>query len=244
MSLSIYKTKQESGIAAAKFGAAKIRAALAEKNECRIIVATGASQFEMLTQLAQEPDINWSKVTLFHLDEYVGLPETHPASFRKYIKERFIAKLPRPLQEANFVPGDAPDLQAAIDKLGAHLQEKVVRVGIYLVNPEKVVNRSPQVCRRHAEQEGIAAVKHHIEARPVDRAAAVESRFPCPPGKRLQRRQNAFCPKDLFQQKKKPRSRGMQQKNRTRCGQNSVPVPYSPSFPLQQFPGSQKGAYA
>ena len=96
MSLSIYKTKQESGVAAAKFGAAKIRAALAEKGECRIIVATGASQFEMLTQLAQEPDINWSKVTLFHLDEYVGLPETHPASFRKYIKERFIAKLPRP----------------------------------------------------------------------------------------------------------------------------------------------------
>ena len=128
MSLSIYKTKQESGVAAAKFGAAKIRASLAEKGECRIIVATGASQFEMLTQLAQEPDINWSKVTLFHLDEYVGLPETHPASFRKYIKERFIAKLPRPLQEANFVPGDAPDLQAAIDKLGAHLQEKVVDV--------------------------------------------------------------------------------------------------------------------
>ena len=64
MSLSIYKTKQESGIAAAKFGAAKIRAALAEKNECRIIVATGASQFEMLTQLAQEPDIIMNDMTV------------------------------------------------------------------------------------------------------------------------------------------------------------------------------------
>jgi len=128
MSLSIYKTKQECGIAAGKYGAEKIRKTLAEKGECRIIIATGASQFEMLSQLVQEPDIDWSKVTMFHLDEYVGLPESHPASFRKYIKERFVAKLPCPLKEANFVPGDAADLQAAVDKLGEHLLDKVVDV--------------------------------------------------------------------------------------------------------------------
>ncbi len=128
MSLSIYADKAACGVAAAKFGAGKIRAALAAQGECRIIVATGASQFEMLTQLAKEPDIDWGKVTIFHLDEYVGLPESHPASFRKYIKERFVAKLPMAPFEANYVPGDAPDLAAAIARLGAHLQEKPVDV--------------------------------------------------------------------------------------------------------------------
>ncbi len=128
MSLSIYVDKVACGVAAAKFGAGKIRAALASQGECRIIVATGASQFEMLTQLAKEPGIDWGKVTIFHLDEYVGLPESHPASFRKYIKERFVAKLPMAPFEANYVPGDAPDLPAAIARLGAHLQEKPVDV--------------------------------------------------------------------------------------------------------------------
>ena len=128
MGLSIYKTKQECGIAAAKFGASKIRNAIAAQGECRIIVATGASQFDMLTQLAKEADIDWSRVTLFHLDEYVGLPESHPASFRKYIKERFVAKLPGSLKEANYVPGDAKDLQGAVDALGKHLLEKPVDV--------------------------------------------------------------------------------------------------------------------
>ena len=128
MSLSIYNTKQESGKAAAEFGAAKIRQAIAENGECRIIVATGASQFEMLTALAAAPGIDWGKVTLFHLDEYVGLPESHPASFRKYIKERFVAQLPAPLKAANYVEGDAADLPAFCKKLGELLQEKPIDV--------------------------------------------------------------------------------------------------------------------
>lgn len=128
MSLVICKDKQACGIAAGKKGAEKIRQAIAEKGECRIIIATGASQFEMLTQLVKEPGIDWTKVTMFHLDEYVGLPETHPASFRKYIKERFIAKLPAPLKEYNLVEGDAADLPGTIKKLGEHLQDKEVDV--------------------------------------------------------------------------------------------------------------------
>ena len=142
MSLAIYKTKLDCSIAAAKYGAGKIRAALEAKGECRIIVATGASQFDMLSQLASEEGIDWGKVTLFHLDEYVALPESHPASFRKYIKERFVAKLPKPLHEANYVPGDAAEVLAAIDKLGAHLQEKPVEVcfiGIAILPPSSKV---------------------------------------------------------------------------------------------------------
>ena len=99
MNLMICKDKQECGAEAAKFGAERIRQAIAEKGECRIILATGASQFEMQEALLKEPGIDWSKVTMFHLDEYVGLPVSHPASFRKYLTERFVEKLPVKMKE-------------------------------------------------------------------------------------------------------------------------------------------------
>ncbi len=94
MYVSISKDKFELGKKAAENGSKFIRKALAEKGYANIIVATGASQFEMLSELVKAPDIDWSKVSVFHLDEYVGLPEDHPAGFRKYLRERFIAKLP------------------------------------------------------------------------------------------------------------------------------------------------------
>ena len=69
-----------------------IIAAIQENGAANIILATGTSQFETINTLLSHPDIDWSKVTMFHLDEYIGLPITHPASFRKYLKERFIEK--------------------------------------------------------------------------------------------------------------------------------------------------------
>jgi len=89
MEIIILENKVELGKRAAKYGAALIRDAVLEKGNANIIVATGASQFEMLEKLVIE-DVDWSKVTAFHLDEYIGIPETHPASFRKYLKERFV----------------------------------------------------------------------------------------------------------------------------------------------------------
>ena len=80
------------GAAASRKCAQIIKRAIAEKGEARIILSTGASQFETLSHLVSE-DVDWSKVTMFHLDEYVGLPESHAASFRKYLKERFISKV-------------------------------------------------------------------------------------------------------------------------------------------------------
>jgi len=88
------------GRLAARKGASFIRKALSERGTANIIVATGASQFEMLAELVMQ-DIDWSKVTAFHLDEYIGIPETHPASFRKYLKERFASLVP--LKEFNYV---------------------------------------------------------------------------------------------------------------------------------------------
>ena len=88
MEIVISKTKQVLGKKAAQMGAELIRKAILDKGKANIIVATGASQFEMLNELVKE-NIDWSLVTAFHLDEYIGLSEIHPASFRKYLKERF-----------------------------------------------------------------------------------------------------------------------------------------------------------
>jgi glucosamine-6-phosphate deaminase len=75
---------------AARDAADRIGAALAARGHARIIAATGASQIEFLDRLVHQPDIDWRRVEMFHLDEYVGLPGEHPASFRRYLRERLI----------------------------------------------------------------------------------------------------------------------------------------------------------
>lgn len=102
MEIVISENKQILGKKAAQLGAELIRNAILENGEANIIVATGASQFEMLSELVKE-DILWSVVRAFHLDEYIGLSEIHPASFRKYLKERFV-DLVSPM-EFNYVDG-------------------------------------------------------------------------------------------------------------------------------------------
>ncbi len=116
MNLHMYKTKREMGAAAAEATAAGINAAIAARGAANLILATGASQFEMLESLVQQ-DVDWSKVTVFHLDEYIGLPETHPASFRKYLRERFADKLPE-LRMFHYVDGEAADPVAECARLG------------------------------------------------------------------------------------------------------------------------------
>jgi glucosamine-6-phosphate deaminase len=120
-------TKAENGEAAAAFGAAAIRQVIAERGRATVVIATGASQFEMLEALVALPDIDWSKVTAFHLDEYIGMPETHPASFRKYLKERFTGKLPT-LGAFHFIAGDAPDLGAELARINALLDAHPIDV--------------------------------------------------------------------------------------------------------------------
>jgi len=78
--------------AAADHAVAAIERAIERGGTARIVAATGASQFEFLEELTARPGVDWSRVTLFHLDEYVGLPIDHPASFRKYLLDRLIGK--------------------------------------------------------------------------------------------------------------------------------------------------------
>lgn len=119
MNTYIGKDKLDMAAAAARTAADKIRMAIAANGEARIIVATGASQFEFLAALVKEPGIDWAKVTGFHLDEYVGLPVTHKASFRGYMRERFVSKTPQPMKAFNEVNGEATDTEAEISRLEA-----------------------------------------------------------------------------------------------------------------------------
>ncbi|MCF0051136.1 glucosamine-6-phosphate deaminase [Dyadobacter sp. LJ53] len=94
MKIVISENKHELGVKAAALAAELIRKTIGEKGSADIILATGTSQFQTLEQLIKEENIDWGKVTMFHLDEFIGLPLAHAASFRKYLKERFLDKVP------------------------------------------------------------------------------------------------------------------------------------------------------
>jgi glucosamine-6-phosphate deaminase len=124
MKVFIYKTKEELGTTAARKGAELIRKAILEKGEATIIVATGASQFEMLDELVHAR-VDWTKVTAFHLDEYIGIPVTHGASFRKYLKERFVDHVP--LKEFHYIDGES-DAETECGRLGELIADQSVDV--------------------------------------------------------------------------------------------------------------------
>ena len=125
MQIRIFATKAELGQAAARDAAAIIDHAIAERNSAYVIAATGVSQFEFLDALVLEP-IDWTKVTFFHLDEYVGLPESHPASFRRYLKERIVSRVhPRAF---HFINGEADDIQEECRRLSRIITQQTVDV--------------------------------------------------------------------------------------------------------------------
>jgi glucosamine-6-phosphate deaminase len=92
LQIKIFEDKPTLGRTAAKHATESLRRCIREKGSVRLVAATGASQFEFLDELTTAPGIDWSCVEVFHLDEYVGLPISHPASFRGYILERLIRK--------------------------------------------------------------------------------------------------------------------------------------------------------
>jgi len=124
MDVLIFDSKEKMGEEAAKKGASLIRDAITQKGEANIILATGASQFEMLSFLVQE-DVDWAKVTAFHLDEYIGLPISHPASFRKYLKERFADKVP--IRKFHYVNGEGNPIEEC-KRLGKIISEHPIDV--------------------------------------------------------------------------------------------------------------------
>jgi glucosamine-6-phosphate deaminase len=92
MRLRVLEDRNTLGEAAAAQGAAAIQRAIRERGRARIIGASAASQIEFLERLTATPGIDWKLVELFHLDEYIGIPMSHPASFCKFLQDRLISK--------------------------------------------------------------------------------------------------------------------------------------------------------
>ncbi|HER23543.1 MAG TPA: glucosamine-6-phosphate deaminase [Candidatus Atribacteria bacterium] len=122
--VKVYENKNSMGKAAAEKAAKILVDAIKEKGEANFIAATGASQFEFLHNLTSISSIDWSKLSMFHLDEYVGLPETHPASFRRYLKERLINKV-HP-GNVYLIKGDAENPELECERLGKIIIQKKI----------------------------------------------------------------------------------------------------------------------
>ncbi|HEX3662462.1 MAG TPA: glucosamine-6-phosphate deaminase [Acidobacteriaceae bacterium] len=145
MKVRVYPTAKAAGQAAAEIAAAAMREVAAQREVIGIIFATGASQFEMLHALTSLPDLPWEKVHGFHMDEYIGIDENHPASFRRYLREKLTSRV----SMAAFyeMDGSAADL------------EKVQRD--YM---EKLTAADPQICLLGIGENGHLAFNDPHEA--------------------------------------------------------------------------------
>ncbi len=115
MKIYILNSKENMGKAAAEKAAEILREAIKEKGKANFIAATGVSQFEFLDHLTKITSLDWGETTMFHLDEYIGLSEDHPASFRRYLQERLISKV-HP-GKVFLIAGDAPDPEEECERL-------------------------------------------------------------------------------------------------------------------------------
>ncbi len=118
-SLKVFNDRSTLGHAAAEQAATAIRRAISERGAARIIAATAASQLEFLDALTKSKGIDWTKVEAFHLDEYIGLPITHPGSFRKMLMEQLVGKTG--ITRYHLLAGDAADPAAVVREVGQQL---------------------------------------------------------------------------------------------------------------------------
>lgn len=119
MLLRVFKDRVSLGRAAAEQAATALRKAIAERGHARIVAATAASQLEFLDALTKAPDIAWGRVEAFHLDEYIGLPITHPGSFRKMLLEQLVKKTG--IIHYHLLDGDTSNPAAIARKVGKEL---------------------------------------------------------------------------------------------------------------------------
>ncbi len=183
MERCVFADKQMMGAAAAGAAAEEIKAVIVDKGQANIILATGASQFEVLKNLVAAEGIDWSKVVMFHLDEYIGIGQEHPASFRKYLKERFADEVSG-LKAVHFVDGDAEDPQAECDRLGGIIAAHPIDVALVGIgeNGHLAFNDPPadfetedayivvdldEKCRRQQLGEGWFATLDDVPARAI-----------------------------------------------------------------------------
>ena len=126
MKIEVFKTKAECGAAAADWGAAILKQAIDAKGRAGFIVATGASQFEFFQALTVKDGIEWQNTTMFHLDEYIGMTADHPASFRRYLKQRLVDVV-HP-GSVHFIIGEAADPGAECSRMNDIISREQIDV--------------------------------------------------------------------------------------------------------------------
>lgn len=126
MKVIVSKDFNELGRKSGEYAVKLLKKIIAEKGEARLLLSTGASQFATIEALVNS-DVDFSKVTMFHLDEYIGLPITHPASFRKYLMERFTSRIN--LKAAYFVDGEG-DIKTHLKELSVLINEQQIDLGL------------------------------------------------------------------------------------------------------------------
>lgn len=126
MKLSVHETSDAMAKAAAETAAHILREAIKRKGHATFIAATGMSQFGFLQHLVTAPGIAWERTTMFHLDEYIGFSADHPASFRRYLRERLTSKVP--IGTVHFIEGDAPSLERELGYLNGILAKTAIDV--------------------------------------------------------------------------------------------------------------------
>lgn len=126
LQVEVHPSRRRAGAAAANTAAEAIRDAQARSGEARVVFACAPSQDEFLAALARfEPQLDWSSVTIFHMDEYAGVHEEHPQSFRRYLREHLLTHISAP-RAFHLIEGDALDLLAECGRYAALLAEKPV----------------------------------------------------------------------------------------------------------------------
>ena len=128
LNVYVYESRPQMGQAAASVIAAEIRRAIEERGRAVVILASAPSQNEFLANLADAADIDWSRVTAFHLDEYLGMEDNAPQSFRKFLIDRFVSKVP--LGQFHGLRGEAPDGNAEAKRYAELLAENPPDIGI------------------------------------------------------------------------------------------------------------------
>jgi glucosamine-6-phosphate deaminase len=124
--IEVFKTKTECGAAAADRGAEILKQAIAARGRASFIVATGASQFDFMKALTHKDGIEWQNTAMYHLDEYIGISEKHPASFRRYLKERLV-EVVQP-GTVHFIQGEAADPAAECRRMNDIISQDKIDV--------------------------------------------------------------------------------------------------------------------
>ena len=126
MEFKVFADQAALSHAAAEHAAGAIRSAIRQQGRARVVAATGTSQIAFLDALTRTTGVDWWQVEAFHLDEYIGLPAAHPASFRKIILEQLIHKTG--IAKYHMIEGDADDPAAAARRVGAELASAPVDI--------------------------------------------------------------------------------------------------------------------